>query len=209
MVPMYFLSIIACVQAGQNFLSDDPPDYMLFDIEWKPAQCLGKSCPTEYKSNYFNIHGMWPNYKDGGYPSNCPSQYSYDVPASLEQDLNKYWQSYNGDSTWFWQHEWSKHGTCVAKPLSCPAYFQAVLDAYFALKPLDTLKAKGIEPGMSEVTLSEVYAAFDSVINVNCEYFDGKHYLSVLKLCYDNDWKRIDCVRTGTSCAKTFAFNTF
>lgn len=62
--------------------------------------------------------------------------------------MEKYWVDINGDSESFWEHEWSKHGTCIntIKP-SCYSnyspqeevgdFFQKVVDLF---KGLDTYK---------------------------------------------------------------------
>jgi len=57
----------------------------------------------------FTIHGLWPNQKEF-----C-SEEKFDVkniePIIDKMELN--WFSCYGNDTEFWDHEWSKHGTCT------------------------------------------------------------------------------------------------
>ena len=171
----------------------DPADYMLLDLQWKPSQCLRKKCPPSYTGNSFNIHGMWPNYFDGGHPEFCPSKYSYEVPSDLAKSLTQHWQSYKGDAAWLWRHEWTKHGTCLAKPLTCPEYLGRTVEAFLSLDVMDRLKAKQVEPGSVNVTNTQVLSAFETEVKTLCHSYHGTVYLSSLRVCYSNDWKPIDC----------------
>lgn len=91
-------------------------------------------------NNTWTIHGLWPDHCDGRFDSVCDCDRSGDCSYSNhkcsysscnkdyssitrilekfgETDLLSYmgehWKGINGDEH-LWQHEWSKHGTCVS-----------------------------------------------------------------------------------------------
>ncbi|KAI9085213.1 hypothetical protein K1719_032846 [Acacia pycnantha] len=69
----------------------------------------------------FTIHGLWPDYNDGTYPS-CCSRSDFDPKeiSTLTKALEQYWPSLScgspstchGTRGSFWAHEVVKHGTC-------------------------------------------------------------------------------------------------
>lgn len=106
-------------------------------------------------SNSWTIHGLWPDNCDGTYDSSCDSSRAYTNMTELIQTygsqslldfMNTYWLSDSESAEAFWEHEWSKHGTCVStlEP-SCLSnyqtgeeavtFFQVTVDLF---KSLDT-----------------------------------------------------------------------
>jgi len=99
--------------------------------------CLAfqKWCSTDYK-----IHGLWPDYNANSYPSYCN-----DTPFDLQQlekspkyeRILKYWYDCTYEDTIaLYQHEWLKHGTCVASQIgySQNEYFEKVIDLFDTYK---------------------------------------------------------------------------
>jgi ribonuclease I len=69
-----------------------------------------KWCSSEYM-----IHGLWPQYNSTDYPVDC-AVVSYTKPSgSLLISMNSLWSSCD-DS--LWQHEWSKHGSCMQEQIN-------------------------------------------------------------------------------------------
>lgn len=62
----------------------------------------------------FTIHGLWPNYRGGGWPEFCDHKavFAPAAVADLEDDMADQWPSFSYNDTSFWEHEWLKHGTC-------------------------------------------------------------------------------------------------
>lgn len=88
-------------------------------------------CSTEYQ-----IHGLWSDINPTTYPSYCTN-----VPFSLQelQKSDKYdqmlqvWTDCNyNDTIALYEHEWSKHGTCIALEtgFSQNEYFEKTLDLF-------------------------------------------------------------------------------
>lgn len=93
---------------------------------WSPEFCYNqnsyKGCatPRDYWTKYFTIHGLWPQYKSGGYPSYCTNEVlnSDAIIAKFGFDnMADHWPNVkvtesDPDYASFWEYEWSKHGTC-------------------------------------------------------------------------------------------------
>lgn len=101
-------------------------DVYVFAYSWTAEFCYNQptytSCktPKDYWGKYFTVHGLWPQYSAGGYPSNCtPEKFDTTVPNQVGwNDMTTYWpnvQAAETDASYssFWEHEWTKHGTCT------------------------------------------------------------------------------------------------
>ncbi|OAP08323.1 hypothetical protein AXX17_AT2G36730 [Arabidopsis thaliana] len=97
-------------------------DYFALSLQWpgtycrgtrhccsKNACCRGSDAPTQ-----FTIHGLWPDYNDGSWPSCCyRSDFKEKEISTLMDGLEKYWPSLscgspsscNGGKGSFWGHE--------------------------------------------------------------------------------------------------------
>ncbi|CAN1345286.1 Ribonuclease 2 [Linum perenne] len=97
-------------------------DYFVLALQWPPTYCRftkkccskngccrGDNSPTE-----FTIHGLWPNYNDGSWPSCCGgSNFNEKELSTLLKPLNKYWPTLScgksstchGVKGSFWAHE--------------------------------------------------------------------------------------------------------
>ncbi|CAA0834679.1 Ribonuclease 1 [Striga hermonthica] len=131
------LTLFAVLQCLSTISSAQDFDFFYFVQQWPGSYCdTKKSCcyPTTGKPpSDFGIHGLWPNYEDGSYPSNCDSNNPYDQSkiSELISRMQQDWATLacpSDDGTKFWSHEWDKHGTCSQSVLDQNAYFTAALN---------------------------------------------------------------------------------
>ncbi|KAK1283463.1 hypothetical protein QJS10_CPB21g00635 [Acorus calamus] len=157
-----FLVFYVSISTGQDF------DFFYFVQQWPGSYCDTKqSCcyPTTGKPEAdFSIHGLWPNYNDGSYPSNCDPDSPFDSSkiSNLIPKMQSDWPTLacpSGDGLKFWKHEWEKHGTCSESELDHHAYFETALKLKDQLNLLQVLKSSGIEPDGGFYSLKSIKAA--------------------------------------------------
>lgn len=134
--------------------------------------------PSTGPSNSWTMHGLWPDFCDGSFESNCDSSRTHsNIRQILQQGggqaalsyMDTYWKDQYGNDESFWSHEWNKHGTCVST-LDPPCYgssytpqeevvdyFQRTVALFQALPTYKWLVAAGITPSTSRTyTLSQL-----------------------------------------------------
>ncbi|KAK1308659.1 Ribonuclease 1 [Acorus calamus] len=157
-----FLVFYVSISTGQDF------DFFYFVQQWPGSYCDTKqSCcyPTTGKPEAdFSIHGLWPNYNDGSYPSNCDHDSPFDSSkiSNLIPKMQSDWPTLacpSGNGLKFWKHEWEKHGTCSESMLDHHAYFETALKLKDQLNLLQVLKSSGIEPDGGFYSLKSIKAA--------------------------------------------------
>ncbi|GAB2214427.1 hypothetical protein Droror1_Dr00018773 [Drosera rotundifolia] len=131
LVQIFAVQCLLVRAASQDF------DFFYFVLQWPGSYCDTKqSCCyplTGKPATDFGIHGLWPNYNDGSYPSNCDTSNPFDTSKVLDliSRMQTEWPSLScpsSDNTKFWSHEWVKHGTCSESILNQYGYFKAALD---------------------------------------------------------------------------------
>jgi ribonuclease I len=82
------------------------------------------------------IHGLWPDYTHSTYPAFCGGP-AFDLDLLKQSPsydkIAEYWQDCTPDETiTLWEHEWSKHGTCVSAQtgFSQNEYFEKAVELY-------------------------------------------------------------------------------
>ncbi|KAJ7897195.1 ribonuclease T2 [Mycena olivaceomarginata] len=137
--------------------------------------------PSTGPSNSWTIHGLWPDHCDGTFDSTCDASRAYTGLSSLLSAqgasdtldfMNTYWKDINGDDESFWEHEWSKHGTCMStldvkclpsgspKGAEAVAFFNTVVRLFKQLPTYQWLADAGITPSSSTThTLASLIAA--------------------------------------------------
>jgi len=198
-------------------------DFFYFVQQWPGSYCdtrQGCCFPlTGSPKAVFGIHGLWPNFNDGTYPSSCGNEpYNPQEVADVLQQLDDDWGSLacpSSDSQTFWNHEWSKHGTCSG--LSQHDYFQSAISLYGNYDITTALANAGIVPDGSQYQIEDIRKAIGSVLNghlpgVDCNK-DGQRnrQLYQVYICVATDGSTlIDCpVFPSNECKGSVEFPVF
>ncbi|MGD9658232.1 MAG: ribonuclease T [Methylocystis sp.] len=103
-------------------------DFYVLALSWSPGFCESVEGARDQcepgKALGFVVHGLWPQYERGGYPSECrgarsPSRVALEKAAGLFPDER------------LARYEWRKHGACSGKSPS--DYFADVARAHAAV----------------------------------------------------------------------------
>ncbi|KAJ7286628.1 hypothetical protein O6H91_Y326700 [Diphasiastrum complanatum] len=199
-------------------------DFYYFVQQWPGSYCdTRSSCcypTTGTPSSDFSIHGLWPNYNDGKYPSNCDPQSTFrpNEISDLQTELNAHWGSLacpSSDSERFWAHEWQKHGTCSSFR-SEHEYFGAALKLKNSIDLLGALQTAGIQPDGGTYSLNSIQDAMAQSLGhtpaIDCNRDEeGNHQLYQVYVCVDTDGSTIiDCpILPHSSCPSDVEFPSF
>lgn len=192
-------------------------DYFALSLQWPGTICAStrhccasNGCCRLEPLQRFTIHGLWPDYDDGTWPSCCRrTQFEMDKILPLKDMLDKYWPSLycSSSSTCFsgkgpfWAHEWEKHGTCSAPVVQDELqYFTLALDLYFKYNVTEMLMSGGIQiSNDKEYALSDVIdtitGSFGGVPEIVCK----RGSVEELRLCFDKQLKPRDCLTTTST----------
>ncbi|KAH8891975.1 ribonuclease t2 [Thozetella sp. PMI_491] len=148
--------------------------------------------PSTGPADSWTIHGLWPDNCDGSYDQFCDTTREYtnitdilkkDAPCVLDY-MSVYWKDYQGNDESFYEHEFSKHGTCIStlNP-SCydnyrptqevKDYFYRAVKLFQGLPSYKWLAEAGIVPSTTATyTLANIQAAlskhYGHNVIVNC-----------------------------------------
>ncbi|KAF3320158.1 extracellular ribonuclease LE-like protein [Carex littledalei] len=214
------LSLLALVaSAKDNF------DFFYLVQQWPGSYCDTKrACcyPVTGKPDpIFTIHGLWPNYNDGTYPSNCDQQNEFDGREieDLQRTMEEYWPTLacpTGNGLKFWAHEWDKHGTCTESTLDQHSYFLSALNLYKKANLLTALQDAGIEPDDRFYSVDSIKLAIKESVGftpgLECNKDgSGNQQLSEVYLCVDKSGQKfINCPNfPRISCRKQVQFPSF
>lgn len=186
----FFYSLAEAVASAATV---DNTTIYVFAYSWTPEFCYGYSypgcsSPEEYWKTHFTIHGLWPQYSTSGYPAYCTTE---QFNASLiESDigmttLEEYWPNVqesptNANYSSFWEHEWTKHGTCSG--LSQTSYFEnaiQLIKTFGTPKEISDSIGKTVETANIESSLGG-----DKYVSLQC---NGEVYLAGAYTCWSQN----------------------
>eukprot|EP01130_Rhizamoeba_saxonica_P006680 TRINITY_DN2663_c0_g1_i1.p1 TRINITY_DN2663_c0_g1~~TRINITY_DN2663_c0_g1_i1.p1 ORF type:complete len:254 (-),score=35.29 TRINITY_DN2663_c0_g1_i1:291-974(-) len=187
---------LAKKKGGDNY------DYLLFVQEWPSTLCNygSKSClKNAVGVDFFTVHGLWPERNDGSWPQFCSGQkWDPQQVEPLRADMNKLWPSFYGDFNSFWDHEWSKHGTCMAKDSvyvhDLFQYFNATIGLRKTYDFYYILSQKQIVPDdKARYELSSITNAVEGWVGAKPAITCKKGELDTIVLCVDKSLDLQDC----------------
>lgn len=171
-------------------------DFYVMSVSSQPEFCYqhrkekypGCENPNDLWRSSLTIHGIWPQSYNGSWPCTCSKenfnlQTLTDVGESL---FDLYWPNVKAsrDShhyTGFWEHEWSKHGTCSG--LSQDNYFEMALTHVL---PTPAIVKDNYGMSLSKSDLLKGYNSSD-VNDINTMdvvlICTGKRFLSEIRIC--------------------------
>ena len=204
--------LVLCVAHGAAGRSQDPGfDLLLLVRTWPATFCEElreerQACDRD-PVGAFTLHGLWPEFASGGWPQFCrwPGG-GGDDPGAASPRQRCEWPSFHLGADAFWEHEWSKHGTC-AGPVTGnrSAYFATALRLHDQFNLNQVLAPLGILPGSSassfispdiQRVLREAWGA-DPLLACH------RSALAEVWLCLDLDLELIECperVRPRSPC---------
>lgn len=173
-------------------------DLYIMSMSYQPEFCYqhrqeqwpGCEHPRTDWKTHLTIHGLWPQYLNGSWPESCTNEtLSEKVIATLHTRLEQWWPNvratHANESEYlvFWNHEWSKHGTCSG--LSQLAYFTAALNHFIPTPPL---VAENYGKSVSKEELLRAYDNNPTAANATtilvCTH---GNYLSEVRWCHGKD----------------------
>jgi len=189
-------------------------DFLIFSQRWPITTCVdwqeskvNHTCNFPTPRNIWTVHGVWPTTISQFGPFFCNKTAKFDVKSieSILPALENYWTNVEADTGLysFWEHEWSKHGTCaINEPELFPdelTYFKQGLQWIHDFGMQNVLAKQGIKPGLYEYNVKEIITAVRNDVKSNpiieC-IFDKKTkemLISEIRLCFNKSLDLIDC----------------
>lgn len=172
MKKLYLVILLIVLAAGLNglrgsHLGKDKPesvvgafDYYLLSLSWSPTYCLTHSEDAQCsgKGYGFVLHGLWPQYAQGGWPQSCAPQ------QKLSRDERAQGLMVFATPKLL-NHEWAKHGTCSG--LGAAGYLTAADRALAAVKIPDKLQPTGTSTYLSAQEIAQQFRRSNPGIPAN------------------------------------------
>jgi ribonuclease T2 len=161
----------------------------------------------------FVIHGLWPNWSNGSWPQYCIKNDPLNLTeiSSIIPELLTYWPGFTPSSKnstiAFWNHEWTKHGSCLYECMDTtrrrgagtPApqldFFQLGLHLRSKYPYYNMLKRSGVKftNYTQEWNTSKVYEHWLSRFNSKPMFTCSDEKLMDVRACFDCDINLISC----------------
>jgi ribonuclease T2 len=160
-------------------------DYYLFTLSWSPEYCHGHPNNPQCDGGHpgFVVHGLWPQFNNGQWPSACSSAPGLSNPDSMLEIM---------PDPRLIQHEWSTHGTCSG--LTADQYFDVLRHAYASIQIPPALVSPTRTIARSTEQIKRMFTdanprMFADEIAISCH----NRYLSAVEFCLSKRLQPIAC----------------
>lgn len=162
-------------------------DAYVLALSWSPAWCEGKRESEQCGPRRFGfvVHGLWPQYRAGGWPERCAAPTK--VPEAVILDTLAVMPSRT-----LIEHEWKKHGTCDGR--SAADYFGTVRQVFGRLAIPEPLRQPSQPLILTVPEIEQAFAAINpgltgNTLAVTCR---GR-FLAEIRVCLTRDQAFADC----------------
>jgi ribonuclease T2 len=164
----------------------------LLALSWSPEYCRGRGkdvgaqlqCGGKIGDFGFVLHGLWPEAKGADYPQWCRTAGVLSRKVVADNICMT-------PSVQLLQHEWAKHGTCMARKPE--TYFGAAMLLYDAIEFPDMAKLSK-EP-LNAAGLAEAFAKNNDGLPANAVKVktNQRGWLEEVRICLDKKFKPMAC----------------
>jgi ribonuclease T2 len=173
-------------------------DYFLFVQLWPGSWLHSDHSNYVFTNNYFTIHGLWPEYKNGSWPQFCnASKFNVTTLDPINQSLVKYWTDFKNPEQ-FWSHEYYKHLSCLEEdPIFNNEYtcFNTGLKIRSNINYFSYLKDAAINPSNDHnYTVQSISTVIHKHINVEpIIVCDTSGILNEIRICISPSMNIVNC----------------
>ena len=168
-----------------------PFDYYMFARSWAPT------VPNASREA-FVIHGLWPNWDNGSWPSYCDNTtLNQTAIRSLQPDMITHWTdttTFSKANVAFWNHEWTKHGTCSGHTQL--QYFAVALWVGMRIDPNLALQNANLAPSATQAYPKTL---LETILQASL-YCDPPDTLAELRIEVSRDFAHSQMVSTPSTC---------
>ncbi|HEY3936233.1 MAG TPA: ribonuclease T2 [Bryobacteraceae bacterium] len=161
-------------------------DYYLLNLSWSPEFCHGQPNSPECSGSQhfgFIVHGLWPQFRNGGGPEYCGQQPGLSDPARMLDIM---------PDVHLVAHEWAAHGTCSG--LNADDYFGLIRRIFTALRMppefVSPARQFNIPPAELKRSFEQANPGLaDADLAVSC----AGPYLRAIEVCMSKDGRPMPC----------------
>jgi ribonuclease T2 len=165
-------------------------DYYLLSLSWSPTYCLTHredQAQCGAKGFGFVLHGLWPQFTNGGYPENCAAD------APLSAAARKVGESLFPNPKLV-MHEWQHHGTCSG--MNALDYFRTADRALAVVQVPILLQAPRAPVSLSAGEIATAFHAANSRLPVDGMVLACRGAeLAEVRVCLSRRLELISCGR--------------